>query len=134
MLKDKIPPHNAEAEQAVLGALLLDWNAATDIVTILRADRFYSLQNQIIYQAMVSLLQQNIKGDTLTVINQLTKDGSLEKAGGAAYIADLTGKVPTSANIEYYADIVLDCAYRRDLIKIASEMHASSFDETHESV
>ena len=134
MLKDKVPPHNAEAEQAVLGALLLDWNAATDIVTILRADRFYSLQNQIIYQAMLSLLQQNIKGDTLTVINQLTKDGSLEKAGGAAYIADLTGKVPTSANIEYYADIVLDCAYRRDLIKIASEMHASSFDETHESI
>ena len=84
MLKDKVPPHNAEAEQAVLGALLLDWNAATDIVTILRADRFYSLQNQIIYQAMLSLLQQNIKGDTLTVINQLTKDGSLEKAGGAA--------------------------------------------------
>ena len=134
MLKDKVPPHNAEAEQAVLGALLLDWNAATDIVTILRTDRFYSLQNQIIYQAMVSLLQQNIKGDTLTVINQLTKDGSLEKAGGAAYIADLTGKVPTSANIEYYADIVLDYAYRRDLIKIASEMHASSFDETHESI
>ena len=134
MLKDKVPPHNAEAEQAVLGALLLDWNAATDIVTILRADRFDSLQNQIIYQAMLSLLQQNIKGDTLTVINQLTKDGSLEKAGGAAYIADLTGKVPTSANIEYYADIVLDCAYRRDLIKIASEMHASSFDETHESI
>ena len=99
MLKDKVPPHNAEAEQAVLGALLLDWNAATDIVTILRTDRFYSLQNQIIYQAMLSLLQQNIKGDTLTVINQLTKDGSLEKAGGAAYIADLTGKVPTSSNI-----------------------------------
>ena len=55
MLKDKVPPHNAEAEQAVLGALLLDWDAVTDIVTILRADRFYSLQNRIIYEAMIAL-------------------------------------------------------------------------------
>ena len=84
MLKDKVPPHNAEAEQAVLGALLLDWNAATDIVTILRADRFYSLQNQIIYQAMLSLLQQKIKRDNHTVIKPQTKDALLLKAGRAA--------------------------------------------------
>ncbi|MBP3710598.1 MAG: replicative DNA helicase [Treponema sp.] len=133
ILKDKIPPHSIEAEQAVLGALLLDWNAMADIVTLLRADRFYSIQNQIIYEAMIALFSQSVKGDTLTVINQLTKDGNLERAGGAAYIAELTDKVPTSANVEYYANVVLDRSYRRDLIKIASEMHALSFDETHES-
>ena len=67
VLKDKIPPHSIEAEQAVLGALLLDWNAMADIVTLLHADRFYSLQNQIIYEAMIALFSQSVKGDTLTV-------------------------------------------------------------------
>ncbi|MBQ9494239.1 MAG: replicative DNA helicase [Treponema sp.] len=133
LLKDTVPPHSAEAEQAVLGALLLDWNAMADVYTMLRADRFYSLQNQIIYEAMTALFSQSVKGDTLTVIHQLTKDGNLEKAGGAGYIAELTDKVPTSANVAYYVSIVLDRAYRRDLIKISSEMHASSYDETHES-
>lgn len=132
-LKDKIPPHSTEAEQATLGALLLDWGAMSDIVTVLRPDRFYSLQNQIIYQAMVTLFAQSVKGDTLTVINELTKSGNLDKAGGTAYIASLTDTVPTSANVQYYAQIVLDQAYRRDLIKISAEMHASSFDETHDS-
>ena len=132
-LKDKVPPHSMEAEQATLGALLLDWSAVSDIVTMLRPDRFYSLQNQIIYQAMITLFGLSVKGDTLTVINELTKEGNLEKAGGAAYHASLTDTVPTSANVQYYAQIVLDQAYRRDLIKISSEMHASSFDETHDS-
>ncbi|MCK9168983.1 MAG: replicative DNA helicase [Treponema sp.] len=132
-LKDKVPPHSMEAEQATLGALLLDWSAVSDIVTMLRPDRFYSLQNQIIYQAMITLFGLSVKGDTLTVINELTKEGNLEKAGGAAYLASLTDTVPTSANVQYYAQIVLDQAYRRDLIKISSEMHASSFDETHDS-
>lgn len=132
-LKDKVPPHSAEAEQATLGALLLDWSAMSDIVIMLRPDRFYSLQNQIIYQAMITLFGQSVKGDTLTVINELTKEGNLEKAGGAVYLASLTDTVPTSANVQYYAQIVLDQSYRRDLIKISSEMHASSFDETHDS-
>jgi replicative DNA helicase len=133
LLKDKVPPHSTEAEQATLGALLLDWGAMSDIVTTLRADRFYSLQNQIIFQAMITLFSQSVKGDTLTVINELTKEGKLEQAGGAAYLASLTDTVPSSANVQYYADIVIDQAYRRDLIKISSEMHASSFDETHDS-
>jgi replicative DNA helicase len=133
LLKDKVPPHSAEAEQATLGALLLDWSAMSDIVTMLRPDRFYSLQNQIIYQAMITLFGQSVKGDTLTVINELTKEGNLDKAGGSVYLASLTDTVPTSANVQYYAQIVLDQAYRRDLIKISSEMHASSFDETHDS-
>lgn len=132
-LKDKVPPHSMEAEQATLGALLLDWGAMSDIVTMLRPDRFYSLQNQIVYQAMITLFGESVKGDTLTVINELTKEGNLEKAGGTAYLASLTDTVPTSANVQYYAQIVLDQASRRDLIKISSEMHASSFDETHDS-
>lgn len=130
VLKDSIPPHSIEAEQAVLGALLVDWkNAMPEVVTSLPNERFYLLQNQLIYKAMKNLFSESVTGDTLTVINELKKEGNLEKAGGAAYIAELTTKVPTSANIKYYIDIVLDKSYRRDLLKVSSEMHASSFDE-----
>ena len=127
-LNDKVPPHNIEAEQAVLGALLLNWTAMADVVSLLRADRFYSLQNQVIYEAMLKLYTQNATGDTISLINELTVEGKLEQAGGAAYIASLTDTVPSAANIDYYAQIVLDRASRRDLIHISSELKASSFD------
>ena len=132
-LKDKVPPHNLDAEQAVLGALLLEWGAMSDVVTMLKADRFYSFQNQMIFEAMVSLFKQNVHGDTLTIINELTKLGKIEQAGGTAYIASLTDTVPTAANVSYYVGIVLDMAVRRDLIRMSSELRASSFDETRSS-
>ena len=132
-LKDKVPPHNLDAEQAVLGALLLEWGAMSDVVTMLKADRFYSFQNQMIFEAMVSLFKQNVHGDTLTIINELTKLGKIEQAGGTAYIASLTDTVPTAANVSYYVGIVLDAAVRRDLIRMSSELRASSFDETRSS-
>ena len=100
-LKDKVPPHNLDAEQAALGALLIDWNALSDVVTLLHSDRFYSFQNQVIYEAMISLFKQNVHGDTLVLINELSKTGKLEQAGGTAYIAGLTDTVPTAANINY---------------------------------
>jgi replicative DNA helicase len=133
ILKDKIPPHSIEAEQATLGALLLDWSTRSDIFSMLQPERFYSLQNQFIFKAMLSLDHQNIKGDTLTLINELIKNGDLEKAGGTAYIASLTDTVPSSANVSYYAQIVLDQSIRRDMITISSELKASSFDETKNS-
>ncbi len=132
-LKDKAPPQNLEAEQAVLGAMLLDWGAVNNIVSVLQSDRFFSYQNKIIYEAMISLFSQNIHGDVLTLINELTKNNKLQEAGGAAYIAALTDTVPTSANIEYYAQIVLDMAIRRDLIKMSEEIKATSFDKSRES-
>ncbi len=132
-LKDKIPPHSIEAEQAVLGALLLDWSSMSDVITLLRPERFYSLQNQVVFEAMVTLFRNNVHGDTLTLINELTKVGKLEQAGGVAYVSSLTETVPSSANIEYYAKMVLDRATRRDLIKISSEMRSSAFEAGKES-
>lgn len=132
-LKDKIPPHNVEAEQAVLGALLLDWSSVSDVVTYLRSENFYSQQNQLIYESLMHLFSSGIKGDLLTLVDDLTKNGKLEAAGGVAYISSLTDIVPTSANVDYYAKIVLDQSTRRNLIKISSEIKASSFDETKES-
>lgn len=132
-LNDKVPPHNIEAEQAVLGAVLLDWKAMAEIAPTLRSDRFYSLQNQVIYDALLSLYKQNVTGDTLALINELTKEGKLEQAGGTAYIASLTDTVPSAANIDYYAKIVSDRASRRDLIKISSEVRTTAFDLNKDS-
>ncbi|MBR1639634.1 MAG: replicative DNA helicase [Treponema sp.] len=132
-LADKVPPHNIEAEQAVLGAILLNWAAMADVVSNLKADRFYSLQNQVIYEALQNLYSKNITGDTISLINELTSEGKLDKAGGPAYIASLTDTVPSAANIENYADIVMDRAARRDLIKLSDELKADSFDISKKS-
>ena len=125
---DKVPPHNLEAEQAVLGSLLLNWEAFSEVVSKLKPENFYSLQNQLIYDALIKLYTQNITGDSLSLINELTKQNNLEKAGGPAYIASLTSSVPSSANVDYYAQIVLDRFERRELIRISSELKASSFE------
>jgi len=132
-LKDKVPPHNLEAEKATLGAILLDWGSIGDVITYLRSDNFYSQQNQIIFEAMTGLFSKGIRGDMLTLIDDLTKSGNLEKAGGTAYVSTLTDTVPTSSNVDYYAKIVLDNSTRRNLIKISSDIKSESFDETKES-
>jgi replicative DNA helicase len=105
----------------------------SEVVTTLKPEKFYSLQNQLIYEALFKLFTKNIKGDTLSLINKLTEDGKLEQAGGTAYIASLTDKVPSSENIEYYANVVKDRATRRDLIKATSEIRSSAFELNQES-
>lgn len=132
-LKDSIPPQNLEAEQATLGAMLLDWSSVNEVASFLRAEHFYTQQNQIIYDGLMQLFSQGNKGDIITLIDILTKNGNLQAAGGVDYISALTNTVPTAANLSYYAKIVLDCATRRSLIKISSEIKADSFDESKTS-
>lgn len=132
-LKDKIPPHNADAEQAVLGSLLLDWGSAGDVMQVLKAHDFYSLQNQLVYDSLLRLYAAGTRGDILTLADDLTKRGKLDEAGGIAYLSTLTDVVPTSANVSYYTNIVLDQSTRRSLIGISAEIKADSFDETKES-
>lgn len=128
ILNESVPPHSIDAEQAVLGAVLLDWNAMEKVASILRPDRFYSKQNQVIFEALLSLTKKNVTGDILSLINELNIEGNLEKAGGHAYIASLTETVPSSANIEYYANMIIDRSTRRELIKLSSELKSSAFD------
>lgn len=132
-LKDKVPPHNLDAEQAVIGALLLDWDAVGVVLPYLRPDRFYSLQNQKIFEAILSLYNKGTKGDLLTLQDELRTTGQLDAAGGIAYLSALTDTVPTSANVEYYAKIVYDEYIRRELIKTAAEIVSKAHDETIES-
>ena len=131
--KDKIPPHSLEAEQATLGALLLDWSSVNDVVQYLRADNFYSPQNQVIFESLMHLLTAGIRGDLLTLIDDLKKNGNLEKAGGIAYVSSLTDVVPTAANVGHYAEIVQDKSTRRNLISLSAEIKSESFDDTKDS-
>ena len=131
-LEAKTPPHNIEAEQAVLGAILMDWTAMAAVVSKLSTDRFYSLQNQIVYDALIKLYTKGVRGDTLSLVDELTVQGKLEQAGGAGYIASLTEMVPSAANIEHYSEILLDCATRRELIKIAGELKTMAFERGQE--
>ena len=133
VLKDTIPPHNDEAERATLGAMLLNWGAVSSIATLLRAEHFYTQQNQVIFRAMMRLFSQGQTCDTLALVEELSKTGQLELSGGAAYIASLTDVVPTASNIEYYANIVFERATRRNLISVSQDIKASAFDETRDS-
>jgi replicative DNA helicase len=132
-LKDTIPPHNNEAEQAVLGAMLLDEDAIITAIQFLRPGDFYSHANRRIYEAVLDLFNQSRKADLITITEQLRQSGELDGAGGLAYVASLTDVVPSSANADYYAQIVQDCSLRRTLLRISGEITAKSYDESKES-
>lgn len=132
-LKDKVPPHNLEAEQATLGALLLDWEAVGTVIRYLRPENFYSLQNQKIFTAILNLFNNGKTGDIITLTEELRNNNELDQAGGPGYISSLTDTVPTSANVEYYAQIVLELSIKRTLIKISNKIIAESHDESIES-
>ncbi|MDR2103301.1 MAG: replicative DNA helicase [Treponema sp.] len=132
-LKDKVPPHNDEAEQAVLGALLLDENAITAAIQYLRPEDFYTTANNRIYEAVLGLFNKGLKADIITVTGELRQTGKLDEAGGPDYIASLTNVVPSSANIEYYAQTVQDYALKRALLRVSYEISVRSFDESMDS-
>ena len=132
-LKDKVPPNNLEAEQATLGALLLDAEAVGTVIRFLRPDNFYSLQNQKIFQAIISLFNKGQRADLITITEELRSSGLLDSAGGPGYVASLTDTVPTSANVEYYAKVVLESSVRRQLLTISSRIIADAHDDSIES-
>src|SRR5882672_9380497 len=126
----KLPPQAPDLEQAVLGALMLEKNALTAVVEFLRSDHFYSEQHKEIYNAIVDLFKSSDPVDMRTVVAQLRKNGKLEVVGGAYYIAELTSKVSSAANIEYHARIIIEMAIKRDLIQIASQIHHDAYEDT----
>ena len=126
-LDEKVLPNNLEAENAILASILLKWESMAEVFSILKADRFYDPRNKLIYQALVTLYSQNVRGDYLSLINELTVEGKLEEAGGAGYIASLTDLVPSAANILHYAKIVVDRATRRDLIDLSIDLKSTAY-------
>lgn len=132
MLDHRLPPQNLDAEQAVLGALLLDQNAVYRVSSTLRPEDFYQAANRLIYAAALALHDAGQPVDLVTVTEQLRRDNLLEKAGGAVYIASLTDLVPTTANVEHYARIVEEKALLRTLILVSGRIAEMSYDESDE--
>ncbi len=128
----KIPPNDVEAEQAVLGSMLLDKDAVISAIEVLRPDDFYREENKLIFSAMLSLYGRAEPVDMITVKDELVSLGSLEMCGGLEYIADLSDKVPTTANAENYIKIVEEKSILRNLIKTSNELIDLGYDQTLE--
>ena len=118
----KLPPQATDMEEAVLGALMLEKDALTDVVDVLKPESFYVEKHQVIYNAIMMLFQMSEPIDILTITNYLRKTGDLQKAGGATYISQLTTKINSASNIEYHSRIVSEMAIKRSLITISSEI------------
>lgn len=127
MLK-MVPPNNIEAEQAVLGSMLLKRSALSDAIELLRADDFYRDAHRIVFETMRQLSDDNIPVDIVTLSERLAKENLLEKAGGPAFVAGLANAVPSASNVTYYANIVREKADLRNLINAASDITAMAMD------
>ena len=128
----KVPPHDIDAEQAVIGSMLTDSDAVVDSIEILKPDDFYRQDNQIIYEAIVNLYNRAEPIDIITVKSELSSLGKLESVGGLEYIALLPDKVPTTANVEKYIKIVEEKSVLRKLIKAANELIDLGYAQTEE--
>ena len=117
----KIPPHDIDAEQAVIGSMLTDKDAVVDAIEILKPDDFYRQDNKTIYEAILNLYNRAEPIDIITVKSELTSIGKLDAVGGLEYIAVLPDKVPTTANVEKYIKIVEEKSILRRLIKASNE-------------
>jgi replicative DNA helicase len=128
---DRMPPQNIDAERSVLGAMLLNPDAVGSVTEILQgngAEVFYAPSHQYIYDAAISLYTKSKPIDAITLQDQMERDGTLEDSGGLAYIADLTSSVPTSANVQHYARIVLDASILRKIISECSTVIGEAYD------
>jgi len=128
----KVPPHDIEAEQAILGCMLTDKDAVLAAIESLREDAFYREDNKAIYQSILNLYSKSEPIDIITVKAELVETGNLEKVGGLEYIAGLPERVPTTANIDKYIKIVEEKAMLRNLIVSANELIALGYSETEE--
>ncbi|NPV29473.1 MAG: replicative DNA helicase [Firmicutes bacterium] len=132
-LLDRLPPYNLEAEQAVLGALLLAPDSFLSIAEILKPEDFYGEGHRDLFRVLRDLAEAGRPVDLVTVAEELTKRGLLEKIGGASYLASLAGSVPTAANIRYYAQIVAEKGLLRSLISGCTQLAARGYEEGVES-
>lgn len=129
-IKDRIPPQNIEAEQSVLGALMLDKDAIIKVTDILTPEDFYKDIHKIIYEAMIELYEQSSPIDVVSLSNKLGEKEKLEEIGGRSYLASLANSVPTAVHVAHYAKIVQKKSTLRKLIQSASEIAALGYDET----
>lgn len=124
----KLPPQNLEAEQSVLGALLIDKNAIIQVADILSHEDFYHPQNAAIYQTILKLFEKRSPIDLLSVGTHLKEAGAFKETGGSAYLAKLVDSVPSSAHVGHYAKMVKEKKILRDLINASAEISERAFN------
>ena len=127
-----IQPQAIEVEKAVLGALMIDRDAYMEVCNLLRPESFYEPRNQKVYDAIMRLSMDEDPVDVLTVTDKLGKMGTLEEVGGPVYIAELSSKVATSANVVYHANIVAEKYLARQMISYVSDIGRKTFDEAYD--
>ncbi len=125
----KLPPQHIEAEQSVLGGILIENEAINRVTEILDADDFYRDAHRKIFNALIDLSERDEPADLITMTNELRKTDQLDSVGGASYLASLIDSVPTAANIEYYAKIVKEKAILRKLIQTSTEIITQSYED-----
>ena len=128
MAEYKIMPHNLEAEQAVLGCILIDGQAQADILGMMREEDFYSNSHREIFAVMMKIYQKSIPVDFVTLSDQLDKDNILDKVGGLEYITTLTNVVPSAANFNYYCEIVKADSIKRKLIQSGQRIIENAYE------
>lgn len=129
----RLPPQNLEAEQSVLGAILLENASLNRALEILTEDDFYRNAHRMVYRAMLELSERNEVVDQITLTEHLKTHGRLEGVGGAAYLAELVQAVPSASNIRYHCKIVKDKALLRGLIRTATEVITRGYEETRQT-
>lgn len=128
-LPERVPPQNIEAEQAVLGAMLIKKEAIAEVQEILQPDDFYREAHRIVYEAMVQLQNNDEAVDLVTLTEQLRKSEQLDKIGGLAFITQLANAVPTAANVVYHAKIVKEKSELRSLINAATAIASAAYED-----
>ena len=132
-MEQRIPPQNVEAEQAVLGAMMLDHNAVITAMEVLQPHDFYREIHRTIFEAMENLHRENKEIDLITLPEELRRMKKLDAAGGLEYVLSLPNLVATAANIEYHANIVKDKAMTRDLITTCTDLTTEAYDGAKEA-
>ncbi len=125
----KLPPQNLEAEQSVLGGILIENFSINKVVEVLKPDDFYREAHRKIYKALIDLSERDEPADLITLTNELRNNDHLDSIGGASYVASLIDSVPTAANIEYYAKIVKEKSILRKLIQTSTEIITQSYED-----
>lgn len=128
----RIPPNSIEAEQSVLGAMIIDKEAINSALEIIRPEDFYKEANREIFEAMVVLFNKNEPVDLITLSEELKRRGTLDNIGGVTYLANLSSSIATTANIEYYCKIVKEKSILRRLIKSSDEVMSKAYEDTEE--
>jgi len=132
VISENLPPHDVEAEKAVLGSLLIDSEGIFKVAIFLRPEDFFMPENQWVYEACFAIYQRNEGINQITVAHELAQRGRLDEAGGAAYLSHLVSIVPTSLHIEHFAQIVSRTAVMRRLISAGSQITALGYEDDAE--